>query len=321
MASDQDDPERGVPPSGSVTAEPREVHGYFVQVPLARPDDKLDLRVISRHIVRYRLMISLIIIVPVVLSAVVVNLVSPVYQAEVLLVPAGMEDTTSGLSALTNQFRGLASIAGISTPSISSKDQTIAILKSRSFTEAFIESENLLPILFASMWDSEAKQWKAVSKDEVPTIADGVELFDDDIRMVSDDASTNLVTLRIEWYDRELTARWANRLIERFNEDIRNRDIAEAQRSIEFLSRELKKSDNIESRQGIFGLLQQQIEKIMVANVREDYAFKILDPAVAADADHYVRPNKLAIIVSCGVLGLFFAILVVALRISWRAAK
>jgi uncharacterized protein involved in exopolysaccharide biosynthesis len=319
MASDEDDSERRVSPSGPVTAEPREVRGYFVQVPLPRPDDKLDLRILWRHIVRYRLMISLLILVPVVLSAVVVTLVRPVYQANVLLMPAGTEDPTSGLSALANQFSGLASLAGISAPSSSSKEQTIAILKSRSFTEAFLESENLLPILFAGMWDSEAKRWKAASKDEVPTIADGIELFDEDIRMVSDDASTNLVTLRIEWYDRELAASWANRLIERLNEDVRKRDIAEAQRSFEFLSRELKKSDNVELRQVISSLLQHQIEKIMLANVREDYAFKVLDSAVAADADDYVRPNKPAIVVSCGVLGLFFAILVVAMRVSWRA--
>lgn len=302
-----------------MTEESREVRGYFVQVPLPRPDDKLDLRIIWRHIVRYRVMIGLLIIVPVALSAIVVTLVRPVYQANVLLMPAGMEDPASGLSALANEFRGLASIAGIGAPSSSSKEQTIAILESRSFTGAFIESENLLPVLFAGKWDSAARRWKAAGGDDVPTIADGIELFDEDIRMVSDDASTNLVSLRIEWHDRELAARWANQLIERLNRDIRNRDITEAQRSFEFLNRELKKSDNVELRQVISSLLQQQIEKIMLANVREDYAFKVLDPAVAAEADDYVRPNKPAIVASCGVLGFFLAILLVAMRVSWRA--
>ena len=320
MGSDKDDPERGAPSSGPMTSEPAEVRGYFVQVPVARAEDKLDLRAIWRHIVRYRLMIGLITAVPMALAAVAVTLVRPVYQADVLLMPAEIEDPASGLSALTSQFRGLASFAGISMPSGSSKEQTIAILTSRSFTEAFIKSENLLPVLFSGKWDSEAKQWKASSQDEVPTIADGIELFDEDIRMVSDDAGTNMITLRIEWYDRELAAGWANRLIERLNEDIRHRDIAEAQRSYEFLSRELARSENVELRQVISSLLQQQIEKIMMASVREDYAFKVLDPAVAADPDDYVRPNKVAIVASCGVLGLFFAILVVALRVSWRTA-
>jgi uncharacterized protein involved in exopolysaccharide biosynthesis len=265
-------------------------------------------------------MIGLITAVPVALAAVAVTLVKPVYQADVLLTPAGIEDSASGLSALTSQLGGLASFAGISMPSGSSKEQTIAILTSRSFTEAFIKSENLLPVLFSSKWDFEASQWKVSSEDEIPTIGDGIELFDEDIRMVSDDASTNMITLRIEWYDRELAASWANRLVERLNEDIRNRDIAEAQRSYDFLSRELAKSDNLELRQVIFSLLQQQIEKTMMANVREDYALKVLDPAVVADPDDYVHPNKVAIIASCGVLGLFFAILVVALRVSWRTA-
>lgn len=320
MVSELDDAARRVPPGSLVESEPRAIRGYFVQVPLPHPDDKLDLRAMWRHVVRYRLMIGLIIIVPVVLSAVVVSLMRPVYRSDVLLVPAGAEDTTSGLSALTSQIKGLASIVGISPPSSSSKEQTIAILQSRAFAEAFIKSENLLPTLFASMWDSESKRWIADSEDQIPTIADGVELFNDEIRMVSDDASTNLVTLRIEWYDPEVAARWANMLVERLNQDVRKRDIEEAQRSIEFLSRELQKSDNVELRRGMYGLMQQQLETIMMANVREDYAFKVLDPAVAADADDHVRPNKVAIIASTVVLSLVFAIVAVALRVSWQAS-
>lgn len=321
MGSDLDDPERGVSRRGQVESGPREIRGYFVQVPLPRPEDRLDLRAIWRHIVRYRLMIILFVLIPVVLSAVIVSLMKPVYQSEVLLVPAGAEDSTSGLAALTSQFRGLASMVGVSAPSSSSKEQTIAILQSRAFAQAFIESENLLPTLFAGMWDSEAGKWNATSGDEQPTIADGVELFDEEIRFISDDASTNLVTLRIEWFDRELAARWANLLVERLNRDVRQRDVAEAQRSIEFLERELQKSEKVELKQGMSVLMQQQLEKIMMANVREDYAFKVLDPAVAADADDYVWPRKLAIVASSAVLGLVFAIVAVALRSSWNATN
>ena len=294
---------------------PREVRGYFVQIPLQRPEDRLDLRVIWRHIVRYRLMIGLSIIVPLVLSAIVVSIMRPAYQSNVLLVPAATEDATSGLSALTG---GLASIVGIATPPGSEKEQAIAYLQSRAFTEAFIKSENLLPILFEDQWDPDARKWKTTSKDRIPTIADGVEMFEDDIRTISDDASTNLVTLQIEWYDRELAARWANLMVDRLNQDVRRRDIGEAQRSLEFLTRELEKSGTVELRQGISDLMRQQLEKIMLANVREDYAFKVLDPAVVADADDYVWPNKIAIVLSCGVLGLFFAIVAVALRVSWQ---
>jgi hypothetical protein len=88
MASDQDDQDRRLPPGGPVTTEHREVRGYFVQVPLARSDDKVNLRVLARHIGRYKLMISLFVVVPVVLAAVVVTVMRPVYHADVLLTPS-----------------------------------------------------------------------------------------------------------------------------------------------------------------------------------------------------------------------------------------
>ena len=57
----------------------------------------------------------------------------------------------------------------------------------------------------------------------------------------------------------------------------------------------------------------------MIANVRQGYAFKVLDPAVVADEDKYVRPQKLATIIASAVIGLFFAIVAVAFRIAWTS--
>jgi uncharacterized protein involved in exopolysaccharide biosynthesis len=298
---------------------PTEVRGYFVQVPLPRPDDRLDLRGIWRHVAGHRRMIALFIVVPMALAAVAVWLMRPVYQSEVVLVPAEGPEAANGLSALTSQLGGIASMVGISAPPSSTKEQTIAILESRAFTEAFIESENLLPILFWKQWNADAGAWMPDWRGRVPTMADGVELFDEMIRTVSDDTSTNLVTLRIQWHDRELAARWANLLVERLNDDVRKRDIAEAERSMEYIGRELARSDKVELRQGLYGLMQQQLERIVLANVREDYAFKILDPAFVAEADDPVWPRKIATVAASGVLGLVLAIVAVAIRVSWRA--
>ena len=303
-------------PGESQTDDPQQMRGYFVHIPAERAESRLDLRLIWRNLVRYKLMIGVVFLLPVVLSALAVTVIRPVYQSNVLLAPAVTDEGQGGISALTSQFRGLASITGVSMSSGNSKDQAIAVLKSRSFTEDFINSENLLPILFQKKWDSDANRWKTDNEDDIPTMADAFKLFNEDIRKVNDDASTNLITLRIEWSDRKLAAKWANLLVERLNETLRARDIAEAQRSIEFLNRELEKNSVVELRQGIFGLLEQQIEKIMIANVRQGYAFKVLDPAVVADADQYIHPRKLVTVIATAILGFFFALVAVMIRIS-----
>jgi uncharacterized protein involved in exopolysaccharide biosynthesis len=311
-------PQQPIAADRAADPRPAEVRGYFVQVPLPRPDDRLDLRAIWRRVVDHRRMIALFVVVPMVLSTITVSLIRPVYQSDVVLVPAESPDAGGSLSALAGQLGGIASMVGISAPPSSTKEQTIAILQSRAFTEAFIESENLMPILFWKQWDDEAGAWLPDWRGRIPTMADGVELFDDMIRTVSDDTNTNLVTLRIQWHDRELAARWANLLVRRLNEDVRKRDIAEAERSMEYISRELARSDKVELRQGLYGLMQQQLERIMLANVREDYAFKILDPAFVAEADDPVWPKKIATIAASSVLGLVLAIVAVAFRVSWQ---
>jgi uncharacterized protein involved in exopolysaccharide biosynthesis len=298
-----------------------EVRGYFVQVPLPHPEDRVDLRAAWRHVVRYRLMIALFVLIPMLLAAVAVSLMRPVYEAEVVVVPAATEDSASGLSSLTSQLGGLAAIVGIGTPAGSDKEQTIAILQSRAFTEAFIKSENLMPVLFAQKWDSAAKKWKPSWWRRTPTLSDAVELFDEEIRALTDDTSTTLITMQIQWFDPQLAARWANILIRRLNDDVRKRDIAEARRSVEFISRELKTSDNLELRQGMYALMQQQLERIVMANVRQDYALRVLSPALAADPHDYVWPKKIAIVGACGLLGLIFATVAVALRVSWQSPR
>ncbi len=107
---------------------------------------------------------------------------------------------------------------------------------------------------------------------------------------------------------------WANQLVERLNNYLRVRDIAEAERSIEFLNEELEKSSVIEIRQGIFRLIENQIEMIMLANVRDEYVFKILDPAVASDADKFVKPNRRLIVALGFLIGSFLAVVLAMFR-------
>ena len=59
----------------------------------------------------------------------------------------------------------------------------------------------------------------------------------------------------------------------------------------------------------------------MLANVREEYAFKILDPAVAADEDASVRPRKGLIVFSGFAVSLFLALFVAWIRIVFDDAR
>ena len=125
MNSDGD--RRGSSQSQAQSGEsaPGKIQGYFVQVPAGNSDNRQDLRTLWAHVIRYRIMIGLFVLVPIVLSALVVTVMRPVYRSETLLVAATTDEDGSSLSALTSQFRGLASITGISMTPGSSKDRRL----------------------------------------------------------------------------------------------------------------------------------------------------------------------------------------------------
>ena len=235
----------------------------------------------------------------------------PKYLVEVVMIPVKADDARSALSSVVGQLGGLASLAGAALSGGGNKDENIEYLRSHDFAARFIEEENLLPILFAKKWDAQNGRWNVDDPEDVPTISDGVRLLDR-IRTVQEERRTGLVTLSIKWRDRELAARWANLMVERVNRDLRARAIAEAQASIDYLNSELAKTGVVELRESLYRLYENQVKTIMFAKVRSQYAFKVIDPAYVPDADRYVQPKRLPMILIGALGGLLGGFVLVA---------
>jgi len=219
---------------------------------------------------------------------------TPVYEASTVLVPANADRSglQSALGSTLGQLSGLAAIVGLGVNSGSAQTQeALAVLRSREFTEAFIRDENLLPELFKERWDAEAGRWQG-DEEQWPTAAQAFQYFHNEVRTVTLNAQTGLVVLSIEWTDPEKCALWANKLVERLNEEIRTRAIANTNASIGFLERELETTGAIETRAAINRLMEVQINQRMLANVTREYAFRVADRALPPDPDDKIRPNK-----------------------------
>jgi uncharacterized protein involved in exopolysaccharide biosynthesis len=219
---------------------------------------------------------------------------TPVYVSSTVLVPANADRSglQSALGSTIGQLSGLAAIVGLGVNSGSAQTQeALAVLRSREFTERFIRDENLMPELFPEQWDAEAGRWLGEEEDW-PTYVQAYQYFHNTIRTVTLTPGTGLVTLAIEWKDPEKCALWANRLVERLNEEVRSRAIANANASIGFLERELETTGAVETRQAINRLMEVQINQRMLANVTKEYAFRVADRALPPDPDGPVRPNK-----------------------------
>jgi len=238
-------------------------------------------------------------------GALIAFLSTPIYRATVVLAPVELSQNRSAISGLAGQLGGLAGLAGISIPDGSESEEAIATLLSRSFTERFIVEQELMRSLFAERWDSDREVWRIEEDENPPTLADGFALVNNSIRSVIRDRDTGLISVHVDWTDPELSAAWANSMVERVNQFLRERAVKEAEQSIDYLNQELAKTSVVEMRSAVYRLMESQIQKIMLANVREEYAFKVIDPAVAAELDDYYRPNR-PLLVALGLPAGFF---------------
>ena len=233
-------------------------------------------------------------------------LLTPVFRAEVVAIPSVGILSQSGGSTTAR----LASLAGISLPGGSDANTTTAISLAESikFNSMFIKDQNLLPRLFSNDWDEKNNTWK---EDSEPTDLGAVSTFKDHYA-IDFDKRDSIITFTVFWDNPKDAAELANEFVAAINSYIQQDAIDEAERSIEYLKNELSTTDLLETKTALFNLIESQMGKIMMANVKKDYAFKIIDPALPPL--RRISPARTQMTIIGGVLGLILGFLFAFLR-------
>ena len=283
--------------------------GQFVYVisqdaPAPRPDDQMDLLRLWDTVWRSRWLVIGTTLACALGAAGYASVLTPLYTASVVL--AQVEDEP--LTGLAGELGRLASLAGIDCLGRDDSD-AVAVLRSRDFVRAFIEEQELMPILFPDAWDEAAGRWKVEKPPELPQAAG---YFVAKVRTVDEDASTGLVTLSIEWRDPELAAAWANMLATRLNEHMRRRALTEAEANVKYLRHEFENTSLVALQQSISGLLENEMQKLMLARGNTEYAFRIIDRAEVPRVKS--KPRTTLIVAVATVFGAMLACFVALVR-------
>jgi uncharacterized protein involved in exopolysaccharide biosynthesis len=219
--------------------------------------------------------------------------IKPTYRVAVQLYPASNDQQSAGMASLLGQVGGLASLAGISIGGSTEEQEAIAWLRSRRLADEFIRDRNLLPVLFAAKWDAGQARWRDdLSADEVPTADDAWRYFDRNVRKVSHDQKSGVVTLEIRWTDPVVAAEWANDFVARANESLRERAVRDAESTVDLLQGVLRETSDVELKQSLYRLVAVELRRKALAKSRAEYALKVLDPAVPQDLDHFDSPKR-----------------------------
>jgi uncharacterized protein involved in exopolysaccharide biosynthesis len=272
-------------------------------------DDDIDLRDVAATLWARRLWIVASAILFTIPFAIAAFMAEPVYRAATVLADARADTGVSTLSAALGALGNIGNVARLNIPGATYVDEAMAVMRSRAFTERFVRDRNLMPDLFHDLWDARAGEWR-VPESERPTLAQAYRAFDA-IRTVSQAGRGGLVTVSIDWRDPDQAADWANALVAQLNAEMRDRAISSTKLSVGYLEKELAATSTLETQQAINRLMEAQINQRMLANVTEEYAFRIVERALPPDPDDAVGPSKLVLLALGPSVGLIFGVFVV----------
>ncbi len=307
----------------------------FLQSPY--PDDEIDLKELFMVLWGGKWLISTITSVAAVISVVVALSLPNIYTASALLAPA--ESSGGGLSGLMKQYGGLASLAGVGLPGVEEGSRAqlgMQLMKSRAFIGDFVERRDILPELMAvESWDAESgeitfdpDQYEYATSTWVrdvdfpqqptPSLLEAHEEFMG-ILVITEDRQTGYITVSIDHRSPVVAAQWVNWLVEDVNANVKAQDVAEAERSIEYLKQQVASTSLADLKAVFFELIESQTETVMLAEVRPDYVFNIIDPAVVPEQAG--KPNRALLCLLGALFGAITSAAVILMRHFFRVGN
>lgn len=241
-----------------------------------------------------------------------------IYRAEALVTPVS-EGAGGKLGSLAGQLGGLASLAGVSLGKGDSNKTAIAIekLQSREFFFKFAQKyQVLVPLMAAKTWqhetdtlvidadiyDETSQQWvREVSwpKQQKPTLLEAHEAFLDNLT-VNQDKLSGMIKISYQHVSPTVARNWVTALIAELNEEMRQRDISEAQSSIDYLEQQVADTKITEIKTVLYQLIEEQTKTLMLANVKPEYILETVDAAVVPEKKY--KPGRAVMVIGAAMV-------------------
>ncbi|AUI85119.1 LPS O-antigen length regulator [Vibrio azureus] len=319
--------------------EPKKEHqqNYLPYPPHAQQpaDDEIDLRELFKALWKGKWIILITTAIFAIGSVLYALSLPNIYKADALLAPAESSNG-GGLSQMAGQLGGLAAMAGINLGGgeSSKTDLAVQVLKSRQFIDAFITKHDLLvPLMAAKDWDlannqliideelynPESDKWLREAKGlrgAEPSAQEAFEEFNKDVLLINQDKESGLFTLSVKHYSPYIAQQWVNWLIEDINKVMRERTIAETSQNLAYLNTQLEKTAVADMQSTFYKLIEEQTKSLMLAEVQEEFIFKVVDPAVVPELKE--GPKRALICILGTLVGGMLAIVIVLAHFVFR---
>ncbi|KXZ34810.1 MULTISPECIES: Wzz/FepE/Etk N-terminal domain-containing protein [Vibrio] len=259
-----------------------------------------------------------------------------IYKADALLAPAESSNG-GGLSKMAGQLGGLAALAGVNIggSDLSQTNLAVEVIKSRKFIEKFIERHDLLiPLMAVKGWDlsknqliidegiynPKSKEWLRKPKGlrgSKPTSIEAFEVFSKDVLSITQDKESGLYIISISYFSPYVAKDWVSWLVEDINKVMRERTIAETSQNLTYLNSQLEKTAVADMRSTFYKLIEDQTKSLMLAEVQDEFIFKVIDPAIVPEVKS--EPKRSIIVVLSTLVGLVLSMTFLLLKYAFRS--
>lgn len=257
------------------------------------------------------------------LATAIVSLMTPdTYRANAVITPVSSQDGLggSGLSTLAQQF---GAIPGLSIPDSGSSAEIVSLLNSNILREKVLARDGFIRMLFPERWDAEKKEWKSAEKKAPllnpmslarsffqahesaasnapggagsagPTVWDGIRRLKERVD-VTQSARDSTITISADAPTPEAAAGTVDYLLDTLNRHMSGEAQRVARINRKYLEGQLYAAADPIIRQKIYNLIARQIEVDMMSEVKENFAFKVIDPPMVPD--QRVSPRRIRMI-------------------------
>ena len=290
--------------------------------------NEIDIKEIIKLLIEKKLNIFLI-TSTVALLALIYAINQPnVYTSKTILAPTNAEDS---ISSQLGGFSGISGFGGISFPGAEATPAQEALERMQSFNfysshflpninledlmavERWLPEENIL-IYDEEMFISDKNKWvRDVSfpRNPKPSEQESYDRFLDYLK-ISEDRATTFIELSITHKSPYISKEWLDSIISGINSSSRDIDIRIANDAIDFLS-EYSQSTNVKSLQDVSSrLLENQMQKLMLASATDDYVFKVLEYPIVSEEPS--GPDRIQIVLLGIILGLILSASIIIYR-------
>jgi len=266
---------------------------------IAYQEDEINLFDLIKVIFKNLRLIYMIVGIIVLATAVVSLIMTPVYESKAVLMPTTQTKDIGVSSMLAQQF-------GIATPATPQTTEIVNLLKSNLLKERVIKRFDLLKLLLEDRYEDYKK-----TKSENELLWEAIRRLDK-MTNINFKQKDNTIEITVGYKDPKIAKDLVNYILTELNDFMSTETKRVAETNKKYLESQLDKTSDPFIKTKLYALIAQQLETSMMAEVKENFAFKVLDaPRVP---DKRSKPKRRQMVLISFVVALFLGIFAAFIR-------